>query len=149
MRWLTWRRAVRWGLIGQALLVLLSALALWSWGEFASRAQGEPSHALPTQPAVTPLDRVVGPLTQRNAGHSAAALVTDNVQAFTLRAQAARGARAMSSYALTLDDAGALRWQGAPDATGQPSTWSRDPEASAPLRALVWLLSWLPIESQW
>jgi hypothetical protein len=44
---------------------------------------------------------------------------------------------------VTLDEGGALRWHGE---GGQ--TWAREPEASAGLRALVWLLSWLPIESQ-
>ena len=53
------------------------------------------------------------------------------------------GTRPESAWRVTLDAGGALRWLGE---GGQ--TWAREPEASAGLRALVWLLSWLPIESQ-
>ena len=53
------------------------------------------------------------------------------------------GTRPESAWRVTLDEGGALRWHGE---GGQ--TWAREPEASAGLRALVWLLSWLPIESQ-
>ena len=39
------------------VVVLLSAAALWSWGQFARRAVGEPSQALAVQPAQTAMDR--------------------------------------------------------------------------------------------
>ena len=53
------RRAVRWSLIAFIVLALLSALALWSWGRFAARAQGAPTTALAVAPAATALDRLV------------------------------------------------------------------------------------------
>ncbi|MDO5625544.1 MAG: phospholipase D family protein [Pseudomonadota bacterium] len=89
---MTLRRVIRWTLALLALVVVLSAAALWSWGEFASRAQGEPAHALPTAADATALDRALVPLLARHEDRSAAALIADNVQAFTLRAQAAREA---------------------------------------------------------
>ena len=84
---------LRWLLIALALLALLSALALWSWGQLARRAQGPPAHALAPQPDATALDRLVAPLLAAHPDASAAALVTRNVQAFTLRAQTARAAQ--------------------------------------------------------
>jgi len=83
---------LKWTLIALALLALLSALSLWSWGQFASRARGAPSSALPPLPQATALDRVVAPQLAVHAGQSAAALIADNVQAFALRAQSAREA---------------------------------------------------------
>ena len=47
-----------------------------------------------------------------------------------------------SAWRVTLQD-GALRWQD----EGQ-RVWAHEPESSAGLRALVWLLGWLPIDSQ-
>lgn len=52
------------------------------------------------------------------------------------------GTRPESAWRVTLDG-GALRWHGADE-----RVWTHEPEASRGLRALVWLLSWLPIESQ-
>lgn len=53
-----------------------------------------------------------------------------------------RGADPASAWRVTLED-GALRWQD----EGQ-RVWAHEPESSAGLRALVWLLGWLPIDSQ-
>ena len=52
------------------------------------------------------------------------------------------GTRPEAAWRVTLDG-GALRWHGADE-----RVWTHEPEASRGLRALVWLLSWLPIESQ-
>lgn len=87
-----WRRWLRRGLIALAVLALLSALSLWSWGQFAARARGAPGTALAVQPEATALDRAVAPLLAARPDQSGAALVADNVQAFALRAQSAREA---------------------------------------------------------
>lgn len=49
------------------------------------------------------------------------------------------------AYRLRLEH-GALRWDDA--ATQPPVRWEHEPESSAWQRAAVWLLGWLPIESQ-
>ena len=52
--------------------------------------------------------------------------------------------RIAHAAARLLAEDGSLRWQGA---AGE-RVWTHEPETGAGLRALVWLLSWLPIESQ-
>ena len=52
------------------------------------------------------------------------------------------GTRPEAAWRVTLDGL-ALRWHGADE-----RVWTHEPEAGRGLRALVWLLSWLPIESQ-
>ncbi|HMN92634.1 MAG TPA: phospholipase D family protein [Hydrogenophaga sp.] len=85
-------RRLRWPLKLLLLLLIGSMLSVWSWGRFATRAQGEPSSALFAQADATALDRLLaGPLLAR-PGDSGAALVTDNLQAFALRAITAREA---------------------------------------------------------
>ena len=75
------------------LLVLLSVVALWSWGRFARSALGPPGTALPPAAAATWLDRVVQErLDARPAGESAAALIDDSLDAFLARAYSARQA---------------------------------------------------------
>ncbi len=82
---------IRWGLIGLAIFILLSVLALWSWGHFAARARGAPSSALPVAADATALDRFVQPLLAAQAPDaSGAAMLDDAVQAFVARARAAR-----------------------------------------------------------
>ena len=86
--------ALRWSLIALLAIALLSALALWSWGHFAARAQGAPSEALPVAAADTVLDRLVQPLLSAQAPEaSGAALLDDAVQAFVARARTARTAQ--------------------------------------------------------
>ncbi len=86
--------ALRWSLIALLAIALLSALALWSWGHFAARAQGESSAALPVAAADTVLDRLVQPLVSAQAPQaSGAALLDDAVQAFVARARTARAAQ--------------------------------------------------------
>ena len=85
--------ALRWTLIALAVLVVLSVLALWSWGRFAARAQGEPASALAVADAATTLDRLVQPLLAAQAPQaSGAAMLGDGVQAFVARARTGRAA---------------------------------------------------------
>jgi putative cardiolipin synthase len=84
---------VRSALLVLATLMVLSALALWSWGEFASQARGEASAVLPVTADGTRLDRLATPLLAgQEAGASGAALLHDAVQAFVARALTARAA---------------------------------------------------------
>ena len=85
--------AVRWALIVLAVVAVLSVLALWSWGRFAARAQGEPASALPVADAATALDRLVQPLLAAQApAASGAAMLGDGVSAFVARARTGRAA---------------------------------------------------------
>lgn len=73
------------------LLVLLSLIALWSWGRFANSAQGKPSIALSSASDMTYLDRLIQTvLNQRPKGESGATLIYDSQEAFLARAQSAR-----------------------------------------------------------
>ena len=84
---------IRWTLIVLAVVALLSLLALWSWGRFAARAQGEPASALPVADGATALDRLTQPLLAAQAPQaSGAAMLGDGVQAFVARARSARAA---------------------------------------------------------
>ncbi|WP_423458545.1 phospholipase D family protein [Ottowia sp. VDI28] len=53
------------------------------------------------------------------------------------------GTRPESAWRVTLAEDGSLRWHGA---AGR--VWTEEPETGAGLRLLVWLMSFLPIESQ-
>lgn len=69
---------------------LASIIAVYSYGRFAKRVRGEPSHALPVQPDQTPLDHLVAPLLHDRPGETGMALVSDNLDAFAVRALSAR-----------------------------------------------------------
>ena len=71
---------------------LASALALYSYGRFAERAQGEPSFSLPVLEHGTPLDRLVAPLIKERPDQSGLRLVDGNLDAFAIRALSARRA---------------------------------------------------------
>ena len=86
MKWLKWLLVV-----GLALLVL-GAASVWSWGQFARRAVGEATQALPVSADQTALDRWATPLLAEHPGTTGAILVNDNLQAYALRAQTARHA---------------------------------------------------------
>ncbi|TSH92053.1 phospholipase D family protein [Verticiella sediminum] len=79
-------------LIALVLLVLAAFLALVAYGRFAERAVGPPSSALPAQPAQTRLDRTIEPLQAAHPGQSGLFLVSDNADAFAVRALSARAA---------------------------------------------------------
>ena len=82
----------KWVLVIALVVVLLSAAALWSWGQFARRAVGEPSQALAVQPAQTAMDRWVAPMLAAHPEQTGAMLVSDNLKAFAVRALSARQA---------------------------------------------------------
>lgn len=74
------------------LFALASLAAVYSYGRFARRARGAPSRALAVAPAETPLDRSIAPALAAHPGESGLMLVSDNLQAFAVRALAARQA---------------------------------------------------------
>jgi putative cardiolipin synthase len=71
---------------------LASVLALYSYGRFAERMQGEPSFSLPVADADTPLDRLVGPMVAARPEQSGLVLLAENLDAFAIRALTARRA---------------------------------------------------------
>jgi len=75
-----------------AVFALASCLAIWTYGRFARRARGAPSHALPLAEDATALDRLVAPLLAAHPGETGLTLVSDNVEAYAVRALAAREA---------------------------------------------------------
>jgi putative cardiolipin synthase len=79
-------------LVALAGFALASALALYSYGRFAERAQGEPSFALPVSEHGTALDGLVAPLVAERPGQSGLVLVDGNLDAFAIRALTARRA---------------------------------------------------------
>lgn len=84
-----WLRRIGLGLL---VLVVASAVALYSYGRFAETARGAPAHALPTAADATALDRAVAPMLRAHPRQSGMALLSDNLDAFTVRAAAARAA---------------------------------------------------------
>ncbi|MDN5925867.1 MAG: phospholipase D family protein [Hyphomicrobiales bacterium] len=74
------------------LFVLASLAAVYSYGRFAERARGVPSTALPVAVDETLLDRIVAPRLKEHPDKSGLLLVTSNLQAFAIRALAARSA---------------------------------------------------------
>jgi putative cardiolipin synthase len=90
-----------------ATIVLLASVAAFSsYGRFARRTKGEPSHALPVADDATALDRAIAPLLPDRAGQSGLTLLADNLQAFEMRALTARNAgRSLDlQYYYWLDD---------------------------------------------
>ncbi|WP_216182081.1 phospholipase D family protein [Verticiella alkaliphila] len=86
------RRFVRRTLIVLVVLIVAALLALLAYSHFAQGALGPPSSAIPVQPAQTRLDRAIAPLLQAHPDHSGLALVSDNADAFAIRAVSARAA---------------------------------------------------------
>ena len=80
--------------VGIALLVLVvaSCAALYSYGRFAEGARGPAAHSLPIAADATALDRAIAPLLREHGGQSGMALLSDNLDAFTVRAGTARAA---------------------------------------------------------
>ena len=78
--------------LGIAVLVLgvASGVALYSYGRFAEGARGPASQALPTAADATALDRAIAPLLHARGRQSGMALLSDNLDAFTVRAATAR-----------------------------------------------------------
>lgn len=82
-------------LLALAILVglfLASYLALLSYDRFIERARGKPSIALPVSDDATPLDKLVAPLMAQREGETGLILLPGNLDAFAVRALAARQA---------------------------------------------------------
>ena len=73
-------------------LVIASLVSLYSYGRFAARVQGPPSHALAIAAGATALDRAIAPLTDARPRRSGLGLVSDNLDAFAIRALTAQAA---------------------------------------------------------
>ncbi len=74
------------------ILVLVVALAVTLYGRVALRVVGERSSALPVSDSASALDREIAPLLADHPGEVGLRLLTDNVEAFALRAATARRA---------------------------------------------------------
>ncbi len=85
-------RLVRIILAALAGFALASVLALYSYGRFAERVQGEPSFSLPFLEPRTPLDDLIEPLAGEHQGQSGLLLLDGNLDAFAVRALSARNA---------------------------------------------------------
>lgn len=86
------RRFIRRTVIVLAVLLVAALLALLAFNHFAKGAIGPPSDALPVHPAQTRLDRAIAPLLDAHPEHSGLALISDNADAFAIRAVTARAA---------------------------------------------------------
>jgi cardiolipin synthase C len=75
-----------------ACFTLASVAALYSYGRFAARAQGEPASALPVSETGCPLDLAIAPLLQERPGQSGLVMLDGNLEAFAIRALTARQA---------------------------------------------------------
>lgn len=79
-------------LVALAGLFLASYLALLSYSRFIERASGKPAIALPVAEDAMPLDKLVAPLTAQHEGETGLILLPGNLDAFAVRALAARQA---------------------------------------------------------
>lgn len=85
-------RIAKFVLIGIVALAVASWLAVYLYGRFAAQARGPAAYALPVAESETPLDREIGPLTMDHPDESGLRLISDDVDAFAVRAHAARSA---------------------------------------------------------
>ncbi|UNK50468.1 phospholipase D family protein [Lysobacter sp. S4-A87] len=83
-------RKLRWFGIAAIVLVVASALSVFSYGRFAEHARGAPSQAMAADRIETPIDRAIAPMTQARPGEAGLSLITDNLDAFAARALGAR-----------------------------------------------------------
>ncbi len=88
----TKRNVFKWFGIGMLVLVVGSVLSLYGYGRFADRQRGTMSHALPATAMVTPIDQAVAPLQQVHARQTGMVILSDNIDAFAVRALTARAA---------------------------------------------------------
>ena len=86
------RRAIRWAVWGLLLLIVTVGGGLLVADHLTPPATGAPSLALALQPAQTQIDRALAPLLAAHPGKTGVALVSDGLDAFALRALAARKA---------------------------------------------------------
>ncbi|MBD9379307.1 phospholipase D family protein [Pseudoxanthomonas sp. PXM04] len=73
-------------------LVIASLVSLYSYGRFAARVHGPATQALPIAANATTLDRAIAPLTEAHPDRSGLGLVSDNLDAFAIRALTAQAA---------------------------------------------------------
>ena len=86
------KKAFKWIGIALAVFVLASLLSLYAYGRFAESARGPASSALPLEDAATAIDRAVVPHTSAHPGQTGMVILSDNVDAFAVRATTARAA---------------------------------------------------------
>ncbi|MFC3815989.1 phospholipase D family protein [Lysobacter sp. GCM10012299] len=82
-------RKLRWLGIVAIVLVVGSALSVFSYGRFAHYARGAPSQAIAADRIETPVDRAIAPMTQARPGEAGLSLINDNLDAFAVRALSA------------------------------------------------------------
>jgi len=75
-----------------AVIVVAAVVAVALYGRFAARLDGPPSSALAISEDKVALDKAIAPLLAQNPGKTGLRLLTDNIEAFALRAAAARNA---------------------------------------------------------
>ena len=85
-------RIAKFLLVGIVVIAVASWLAVYLYGRFAEQARGEASYALPVADGVTGLDRVIGPTALAHGEESGLRLISDDIDAFAVRAHAARAA---------------------------------------------------------
>lgn len=85
-------RIAKFLLLGIFAFAVASALAVYLYGRFAAQARGVASVTLPVEAAATPLDRVFAPDEAARPAESGLRLVSDDIEAFAVRAHAARAA---------------------------------------------------------
>lgn len=79
--------------IAAATVATVTALAAVTiYGRFAARLEGPPSAAFAVGEGEAALDRAIAPLLARHPGRSGLRLITDNIEAFAVRAAVARAA---------------------------------------------------------
>ncbi len=86
------RRMILWTVLGVLSLVVTVLVGLLVFDHLSPPATGAPSLALALQPGQTQLDRELGPLLAAHPGETGVVLVADGVDAFAMRALAARKA---------------------------------------------------------
>ncbi len=86
------RRVIRWVVWGLLLLIVIVGGGLLVADHLTPPATGAPSHALALQPTQTPIDQELAPLLAAHPGKTGVVLVSDGLDAFALRALAARKA---------------------------------------------------------
>jgi putative cardiolipin synthase len=81
-----------WTVLGLLSLVVIVFVGLLLFDHLTPPATGAPSHAQALQPAQSQIDRELAPLLAANPGQTGVVLVSDGVDAFAMRALAARKA---------------------------------------------------------
>ena len=73
-----------------ALAIVAAFAGLLVYGAFSARKLGLPTQALPVSGDSTAMDRALSPLLEQHQGATGLSLLTDNLEAFAIRASAAR-----------------------------------------------------------